>query len=80
MKSDALQIGVKLPVGRGRIRGKYQYSVASGISNKYGRVDQRIISMLIARIRRGHFGVACLKADLHVLGRRPRCDFVITTA
>lgn len=24
-----------------RIRGKYQYSVASGISNKYGRVDQR---------------------------------------
>lgn len=51
MKSDALQIGVKLAVGRGRICGKYQYSVAAGISNKYRRVDQRVISMLMATIQ-----------------------------
>lgn len=42
-----VQIGVKLPVRSAGIHGKYQYSVASGILNQCGRVDQRIISMLM---------------------------------
>lgn len=81
MKSDAVQIAVKLPVRRPpKFAVNNQYSCRGrNFRNKYERVDQRVISMLMDA--NGHVGIAWLKADLHVLGSAgSRCDFAITIA